>query len=233
MTLNVLDKAGDISPHLPSASGGSMAIGGAIGNSPTAGSILYVSSTGTLAQDSTLTFDDVDKQLVLGAGTVGKPSLIFSDDTTGFYRPAANNLAASVSGTLALFLGVSGTLPDSDQVFAVGRMTFDSRTTDRVFLSHRDMTAASSYGFLQRADGTTFLNAASGQSIGLSVNGVNVLAITSTEVTFSKPLKNVAANEQTTVGATGAASALPANPLGYIKGFTSGGTSIAIPYYNA
>lgn len=37
---------------------------------------------------------------------------------------------------------------------------------------------------------------------------------------------------QTTVGAAGAASALPANPLGYIRA-TVGSTAIVIPYYRA
>lgn len=40
-------------------------------------------------------------------------------------------------------------------------------------------------------------------------------------------------NEQTTVGAAGAASALPANPTGYVKIKDSGGTIRVIPFYAA
>jgi hypothetical protein len=42
---------------------------------------------------------------------------------------------------------------------------------------------------------------------------------------------NVGGTTQTTVGAAGAASALPANPLGYLIAFVAG-TKVAIPYYN-
>lgn len=38
---------------------------------------------------------------------------------------------------------------------------------------------------------------------------------------------------QNTVGAAGTASALPANPLGYIKAIDRNGTAIVIPYYTA
>jgi hypothetical protein len=36
---------------------------------------------------------------------------------------------------------------------------------------------------------------------------------------------------QTTVGAAGSASALPATPSGYVRATLADGTSIAIPYY--
>ena len=230
MTLNILDKVQDIMPHLTTA--GSMAIGGAIGNTPVAGSILFVSATGTLAQDTGLTYDLTDQQLVLAAGTVGKPTLIWGDDTTGFYRPAANQLAVSISGVLAALFG-AGTLPDSDQTLAVGRALIDERTTDRAHFSHRDMTGTAAHAVMQRSDGTTFLNAPTGQSIGLTIQNVNVISIEAAQITVSQRIKFVSGNEQTTVGAAGAASALPATPSKYFKFLDSAGTAYVIPGYLA
>lgn len=48
--------------------------------------------------------------LKLSAGTVGAPSLYFSTDTTtGIFRPAANQIGVTVSGTLRLLVSSSGT----------------------------------------------------------------------------------------------------------------------------
>ena len=45
------------------------------------------------------------------------------------------------------------------------------------------------------------------------------------QIAFASPVT------QTTIGAAGGASALPATPLGYIR-FTFGDTEVALPYYN-
>jgi hypothetical protein len=51
-----------------------------------------------LAQDAALTWDDTDNQLVLGANAAAKPSLIFGDDTTGFYSPGLNQIGVATAG---------------------------------------------------------------------------------------------------------------------------------------
>lgn len=48
-----------------------------------------------------------------------------------------------------------------------------------------------------------------------------------------KPKWTAAGNEQTTVGAAGAASALPANPTKYLKIIDSAGTTLVVPAYAA
>lgn len=66
---------------------------------------------------------------------------------------------------------------------------------------------------------------------GTAVNAFNgMVNITAAAAAVSSGL-GLSGTQETTVGATGAASALPANPLGYIVGFI-GATKIAIPYYN-
>ena len=170
MTLSNLDKLGDFLPHLPSSSGGggSMAIGGAITNASD-GSILFVGAGGVLAQDAALFWDDTDNQLVLGAGTVGKPSLIFGDDTTGLWRPAPDVIGVARAGVDVLRIG--GTGPDSDQTLTFGRLQIDSRSTDRAMLSHRDMTLTTQYALSQTATGQGSLNSATGQNCGIAQGG--------------------------------------------------------------
>jgi hypothetical protein len=170
MALSHLDKYADILPHLATASGGggSMAIGGAI-TGATDGSILFVGAGGLLAQSASLTWDNVDSQLVLGAGTVGKPSLIFGDDTTGMYSSGFNTLGWAISGIAAMKLGGAG--PDSDQTLAIGRCLIDSRLTDRMILSHRDQSITSAYSLSQTAGGASTLNSVTGQNVGLATGG--------------------------------------------------------------
>ena len=64
--------------------------------------------------------------------------------------------------------------------------------------------------------------------------GTNGLIIYSGVAAASAPANALAIGSatQTTIGANGAASALTANPLGYIKAYL-GTTAIIIPYYNA
>lgn len=131
-----------------------MAIGGAITGS-TDGGVLFVGAGGILAQDAVLTWDDVDNQLLVGAGAVGKPSLTFSDDTTGLYRPALDQVGVAVGGVLAMALGVAPTAADADMKFSVGRILIDSRVTDRMHISHRDMATSTQFAMNQTPTGGT------------------------------------------------------------------------------
>jgi len=51
----------------------------------------------------------------------------------------------------------------------MGRCLIDSRTTDAVAISHRDMTSTAQYALLQLATGATAMNAASGQNLSLAI----------------------------------------------------------------
>lgn len=64
----------------------------------------------------------------------------------------------------------------------------------------------------------------------LLVDGDAVLSILTLTGSGNVFILNGSSQTQTTVGAAGGASALPATPLGYIKS-TIGGTDVAIPYY--
>jgi len=149
--------------------GGGMTIGGAVGGG-IAGSVLFVTSGGVLSQDNTgFYYDDVDHQLLINAGAVGKPSLILGDDTTGLYRPAVDQIGFALGGIAAVRFGGVG--PDSDQIFAVGRCLIDSRTTDRMVISHRDQTGTAAFAIQQTATGGTTMNSASGTLCGIATGG--------------------------------------------------------------
>jgi len=164
----------------------SLAIGSTI-TGGTASRLLFAGAGAVLDDDSALTWDDTDKQLSPGAGTVGKPSLIFTDDTTGFFRPAADQLAAALAGVLALRLGGAGGagFPDSDQSFHWGRAVIDSRATDNVNLSHRDKLGVNDYLFQVNSNGAARMNAPSGQAIGLYNNGTARWLLDGTAFDFS------------------------------------------------
>lgn len=61
--------------------------------------IPFVGTAGLIVDDAAFAWDNVDKQLVLGNGSIGKPSLILGDDTSGLYRSAVNEIAIATAGT--------------------------------------------------------------------------------------------------------------------------------------
>jgi len=177
-------------PHLPAAGGGGSgaSIGGAV-TGATDGSVLFVGAGGVLAQDNANLFYDVtDAQLVMGAGTVTKPSIIFGDDGTGIYRPALNQMAWSLAGVSAMRLGAVG--PDSDQTLAMGRCLIDSRITDEVCISHRDMTASGQQGLRLSALGLTTLNSATGLAVNMSINNSTRWRVNGTAFQFEPGTDN-------------------------------------------
>ncbi len=112
----------DYLPHRAAAGGGA-SIGGAIGGSPTAGSVLYVGAGGLLAQDNANFFyDETDHQLVLGAGSAVKPSLSLVDDGLGLYQVGTNRLGIASAGVGRWEVNASGHfLAITDNSFDIGQ----------------------------------------------------------------------------------------------------------------
>jgi hypothetical protein len=173
----------------PPSSGGALAIGAAIAGG-TPGLALYEDAAGKLAQDASFAFDFTDKQLVLGNGTVGKPALICGDDTSGVWRPAADQLGWALGGVAAMGLGDA--TPDSDQVWTMGRARIDSRSTDIAYFGHRDMQSTLNYMAQQNANGQARFNAASGQSLTLRNNNSLRMTVDGTGIAFFSTAAGVA-----------------------------------------
>ena len=117
---------------------------------------------------------------------------------------------------------------DTDTTNIFGRTRLDSRATDEATFSHFDCSAADQEAVKQTAAGETHVNSKTGQELIIKIGGAAAFRVTS-----GRFIQHIAANQQTTVGAAGGASALPATPLGYFLQKTSAGTTVAIPYYNA
>lgn len=139
-----------------------MAIGGAITGGATNGAILYVGAGGLLAQDpAVFSFDETDNQLVMGAGTAAKPSIIFGDDTTGLYRGAADNVSIATAGVARWSFSAAGAfVTATDNSVDIG-----GSTTNRP----KDISAA----------GT--IHAATAYRLGTSISSTWLLSISSNQ----------------------------------------------------
>jgi hypothetical protein len=69
-------------------------------------------------------------------------------------------------------------------------------------------------------------------TLSIVCGGVEQMRVTTTLLTLNPKISFFTAQTQATVGANGAAAALTALPLGYMK-FDVNGTAVVVPYYNA
>ena len=165
-----------------------------------------------------------------------------------------------VDGTRA-FTGAITVASDTDVTNVFGRVALHSLVSDHAIFSHFDQRAAAdSYALLQSAAGETHINAKNGQELLLNVNGTAKVRVAGTSVRVAQPFSPTTAggqtlgtdalpwgdtfvsgkikwdnssNEQSTVGAAGGASALPATPTKYLMIVDSAGTTLVIPAYAA
>jgi hypothetical protein len=96
---------------------------------------------------------------------------------------AVKTMLAGVSTETVRF-GTGAVLPDSDFSTSLGRALIDSRATDSVYISHRDRTTTSNYGFLQTASGQTRVNCESGQTCGIYANNSPKIVANTTGIGF-------------------------------------------------
>ncbi len=119
--------------------------------------------------------------------------------TTNFYSTTASstNLFSSLlsvggstlNTTSGGFVGIGTTNPgyvldvkgNTDTTAVIGRTAigYVSGLSDYAFLSHFDQQSSTGYALVQDASGATFLNSASGQSLGLSIGGTRRMVIDS------------------------------------------------------
>jgi hypothetical protein len=83
------------------------------------------------------------------------------------YRSASGTAVATVDTNGAITSGADG-----DITTILGRTRIDSRTSDRLYLSHYDLTGSGDYALRQLSNGETSLNSSSGQNVYLKVNNV-------------------------------------------------------------
>lgn len=133
---------------------------------------------GLIATDIMLNNYDFGKIQLAFGGTVG-----WEMSGAGVWEPGAD--ATYDIGTTLLrprdLYGSRNILwsSDVDSTSIIGRVRLDSRTTDTANFSHFDQSGTSSYALRQSAGGATLINAASGQSISLSINTFNAWVVNS------------------------------------------------------
>lgn len=159
----------------------------------------------------------------IGSGTPG----------TGAFTTLSTSGNAQVGGTTdktTIFSG-SGTGLTIQAGAAPNLAVWD--TTNSTYVGYFGQVNADTYigsnagNFIVQANGATI---ATLSSTGLAVTGVVDINGTAASATASH--LQLGSSTQSTIGANGAASALTANPLGYLSAYL-GTTHIIIPYYNA
>jgi len=161
---------------------------------------------------------------VTGTAYIGNANgndLVLVQSATERARITSTGFAVTggLSATGTAMLGVSGVSGTVLYVSSAG-------TSGMALNSCRSDASGARYLSLM----TDYTERARLDSTGLSVTGV--VDINGTAASATAGHLNIGSGTQSTIGANGAASALTANPLGYIKCFL-GTTAIIIPYYNA
>lgn len=159
-------------------------------------------------------------------GNGGLGELVTNGVANGIlYVDGSGNLAELVD---AAGLGSTGV--------TIGRLKIAEHTSDNVYLGHYDHNSGTTiYAIWMQPDGDLVLNAVTAKAIDFRIANVSKAFINATDFEMAATLflKWSATNEQTTVGAAGAASALPATPTKYFKVHDSAGTVLIIPAYAA
>lgn len=97
------------------------------------------------------------------AGAYGSNTLVVNNDKVG--------IGTDIPGAK---LDVSG---GADTTVYLGRATFQSHTTDYMYLSHEDQASSTDYAINQSPAGSTSVNAATGQNVALKINNSSKLFV--------------------------------------------------------
>ena len=80
------------------------------------------------------------------------------------------------------------TSQDADLTFTFGRTQIDSRFSDMMTISHRDMSGQDEYAFGQTSSGSTYINAPTGQLIHLHINDIMKMSLSSGSLSMGIPI---------------------------------------------
>jgi hypothetical protein len=192
--------------------------------------VLYTDSFGNVANSPFFGYDEASGRLTVGTittsgsirasdtGSAATPSLVpgSTDPDTGFFPAGANIIGFSTGGTQRATLDGSGNLiVDTGGTF---------RWPDGAAATPACRNSNEASGMFRRAAGELNFSRAGTEVMRVSANGW--------QIRQGKFSNGVAGSEVATVGAAGAAAALPAQPLGYLQILLSGGGTANIPYYN-
>jgi hypothetical protein len=127
-------------------------------------------------------FDALGRLILSAQGNSAGGALQLGNGEAHLYS-AGSGIFGIGNGTLAL-LEINGSNPDSDQALQMGRLRVDSRVTDSVNMSHRDMTSTTQYGVQFGATGFVGINCATASSGALRANNVTKMSWSTTGLGF-------------------------------------------------
>ena len=100
--------------------------------------------------------------------------------------------AEAVSAVEAVGLDLASTKvitsADADLTFTFGRAQIDSRFSDMMTISHRDMSTQDQYAFGQINSGNTYINAPTGKLIYFHINDVEKMSMSVNSLSMSVPI---------------------------------------------
>lgn len=158
---------------------------------------------------------DSGDTVALGDGTSSLPGLTFASDLDiGLYRAGTNNFRAVAASTTNAWFTLSGM---------------------SIFLNSSSTAAGPIISFVGDSDTGFYQPTGVPNTVGIAAGGTAAALFSSGgTITLGLDTSSVLTLNTvvgTTVGAAGAASALPATPAGYIN-LTINGSTKRIPYYN-
>lgn len=112
------------------------------------------------------------------ASQTGTGTKLVVDNTPTLITP---NIGAATGTSVVLTSTVTASNgTESTNILGVGRI--DSRTTGFVFFSHTSQTGAGAYAVAQDSTGNSFVNAPTGKTIQLLINGSQIAVVNSTSI---------------------------------------------------
>ncbi len=109
--------------------------------------------------------------------------LVHTDQVFDF---GVNGLNLNANLTLAAARVIASA--DEDLTFKFGRAQIDSRWSDFMIISHRDMSGGNNYALGQSPDGKTYINAPTGKLIYFHINDVEKMSMGTTGLALGIPI---------------------------------------------
>lgn len=177
----------------------------------------------TSAQLAGLISDETGSgSLVFGTSPDFTTSLTTGSTTFSLVNSTATTVNFAGAASVALNIGnASGTntilgstilssltvASDTDATTILGRSRIHSAVTDRMLISHFDLSGSTNFAVEQLAAGSSKFNAASGQTVALSINRVDKATVSSTDIKIVSGVNFWLGNAATTGLSAGALAA--------------------------
>ena len=131
---------------------------------------------------------------LLPGSSSGLPTIshTYIDNVTAIQHHTKYTNAEALAYVNAIGLALANTKvitsQDADLTFTFGRTQIDSRFSDMMTISHRDMSTQDEYAFGQISSGSTYINAPTGQLIHLHINDIMKMSLSAGSLSMGVPI---------------------------------------------